>query len=122
VPRATALLFPVSTEAFAVEANPHAKQWLEVVRGVQRKLRERLGVADDVSGSLDDYMSFVGRALDAWKVDGAIAVKFADAYYRTLRFDEVEVETARALFERGLEQPLPYDDYIVLQTYLARRF
>jgi predicted TIM-barrel fold metal-dependent hydrolase len=121
VPRATALLFPVSTEKFVLEANPHAKQWLGIILGVQQKLRERLGVADGGGGSLDEYMTFVGRGLDAWKADGAIAVKFADAYYRTLRFDEVEVETARALFERGLEQPLSYDDYIVLQNYVARR-
>jgi predicted TIM-barrel fold metal-dependent hydrolase len=49
-----------------------------------------------------------------------VAVKLWDAYLRTLRFDDVPQGRAQELFATGLAAPLPRDDYLALQDFLAR--
>ncbi len=69
--------------------------------------------------TLADYVTFLGRQFGRWHADGALAVKFTDAYDRTLRFEEVPEPRAAELWQKAKQGPLPRADYIALQDYLA---
>ena len=65
-------------------------------------------------------MRFVDETLARWQRDGAVAVKFSEAYYRTLRIADVPESRAAALYARGLKEPLVRDDYLALEDFLWR--
>jgi len=85
---------------------------------LQRFLRE--GGLDEPPPTLNDYVRFVDSTLTRWKEQGAVGVKFDDAYYRTLLFEDVSEEEARPLYQKGLGAPLAREQYLALQDYLCR--
>ena len=70
VPYADGFLFPFPTADFP--GNPQQR-------------REDVGL-DKVPPPWADYLASVGKRLRQWKANGAIAVKFTIAYYRSLDF------------------------------------
>ncbi len=118
VPHATELLYPLSLEGFRRDSET-AKDLADNQAALKRHLAE--AGLDALPEDLDGYAAFVEAALGRWKSQGAVAVKLWDAYLRTLRFEDVPAERARALYARGLRSPLPRDQYIAVQDYLAWR-
>jgi uncharacterized protein len=71
------------------------------------------------------YLELVAQQLRTWKDAGAVAVKFAIAYYRPLEFAAVSDADAQRIYERFLAEgarPLDYHavDYRALQDFLFR--
>lgn len=119
VANATTLLYPVDSQN--VEArNPGVATDVKDARGAIVKL---FGAArlPGPPQSLSAYMTFVDAQLVRWKNEGAVAVKFYDAYLRTLLFQEMPLARAEALYAQGLSTPLSRTDYLVLQDFLARQ-
>jgi predicted TIM-barrel fold metal-dependent hydrolase len=117
VPFASTLLVPLP--AAALEArSPMAR---DDVVAARRHLLELLrdDQARGVPATLDGYLAFVGRQLRRWRSGGAVAVKFYEAYHRTLRFEEVPLGRARELYARGQQRTLGRADYLALQDYIA---
>jgi predicted TIM-barrel fold metal-dependent hydrolase len=117
VPHATRLLHPLPYDGAA--RNP--KDLQDVVFSQQRtaEVAAELG-ADRSPSDLEGYLGFVDRVLRHWRSQGAVALKFWDAYLRTLRIEDVAEEDAAALYERGREQPLSHRDYVALQDFVWR--
>jgi len=118
VPFGSTLLVPLPVGALLARS-PMAGEDL----GHSRAELLKLLMAEGRSGpppSLDAYLAFVNRQLDRWRQQGAVAVKFTEAYQRSLRFEEVLKPKASALYARGLRKPLGREDYLALQDYLAR--
>ena len=118
VPYASVLLYPLAADAPMTRSPDHQ----EAISEWQGRLMTYLDEAglDTVPRDLDGYVQFVDQTLARWKQQGAVAVKFLDALLRTLVFADVPEERARALYAKGLDTPLPRDEYLALQDYLAR--
>jgi len=118
VPHATDLLYPLPLAGFRRDAETE-KDLADIQAAMKRHLSEAgLGAVPE---DLDGYATFVEGALARWKTQGAAAVKLWDAYLRTLRFQDVPAERARALYARGLRSPLSRDEYLAVQDHLAWR-
>jgi len=93
------------------------------ITSVQSNLKRFLNEAGlgDLPQDLAGYLAFVDRTLSRWKDQGAVAVKFWDAYLRTLVFEDVPEERAASLYARGRAAPLAREEYLALQDFLARR-
>jgi predicted TIM-barrel fold metal-dependent hydrolase len=118
VPHATTLLYPLDSRH--VEArNPGVASDVKAAR----KAIGQLFAATRLTGppqTLAAYLKFVDAQLARWKTQGALALKFYDAYDRTLLFRDVPQARADALYTRGLATPLSREDYLVLQDHIAR--
>lgn len=69
----------------------------------------------------DAYLRFVHESVSRLKADGAIAVKFAAAYLRSLEVDDPSYRQARRIYERyRTTTEVPADEYRQLQDYLFR--
>jgi hypothetical protein len=119
VPHATNLLYPLPAEALMARSPGHRKDIGAVQKSLRRFLSE--GALTEAPPDLASYMVFVEGTLDRWKSQGAVAVKFWDAYVRTLVFEDVPEERARALYAKGIGSALARDEYLELQDYIARR-
>ena len=119
VPSATNLLYPLPAGALEARSPVHEKD----IRATQSALRRFLAEAGlkEAPADLAGYTGFVEQTLDRWKEQGAVGVKFWDAYLRTLVFEDVPEEKAAALYAKGRTTALPRDEYLALQDYLARR-
>lgn len=73
--------------------------------------------------TLDRYVEVVLEGtLDRYKEQGAIGIKFHGPYNRPLNFDEVLLDEARALYDRGLQHgDLALSDHKALQDFLFER-
>lgn len=119
VPHATVLLYPLPADALVARSSGHRDD----IGAAQKHLRifmRELNVAD-VPGELSEYLALISRVLTSWKQQGAVAIKFWDAYLRTLVFEDVPDATAAALYRKGRQTPLARDEYIALQDFLARQ-
>jgi predicted TIM-barrel fold metal-dependent hydrolase len=117
VPHATTLLLPLRMEALEARSPMALEDYGKARSHLLELLRE-----DGLNGPperLDDYLAFLGRQLARWKTQGAVALKFYDAYHRTLRFEEVPLEQARLLWTKGRRQPLDRSESLALQDHLA---
>lgn len=119
VPQATTLLHPLPAEQLMVRSPSHRSGISSMQKKLQRFLSED-GLTE-VPADLAGYSAFVDRTLGRWKEQGAVGVKFWDAYLRTLVFEDVPEQRAAALYARGRTSPLPRAEYLALQDYLARR-
>lgn len=119
VPHATTLLYPLPARELMARSPSHQSD----ISAMQKKL-ERFLAEDGLKAlppDLAGYAAFVDRTLARWKEQGAVAVKFWDAYLRTLVFEDVPEARAAALYAKGLASPLARDEYLAVQDYLARR-
>ena len=70
---------------------------------------------------IGQYKKFIRALLTEFKSDGAVAVKVASAYYRTLWFDYVDGKEADLIYMKMLKEPLnDWKEYKRLQDYIAR--
>lgn len=117
VPYASTLLVPLAPEGLGLR-NPISAASAQTSHARVLELLNAAG-RPDIPATLDEYVEFVGQQLERWKKAGAVAVKFRDAYDRTLRFEEVPAARAASLWLRGRQTPLAREDYLALQDYLA---
>ena len=117
VPSATTLLFPLPGEGF-VRSRGDAANLTRTQAELNAFLSE-VGFSA-VPARLDQYLDAVDRVLRHWRDEGAVAVKFFDAYMRTLQFADVPFSTAAALFEEGGTRELSRAEYITVQDHIAR--
>ncbi|MCJ7679343.1 MAG: amidohydrolase family protein [Candidatus Aminicenantes bacterium] len=72
-------------------------------------------------GDFIDYLRFVDRILADYGRQGAVALKVASAYIRSLHFDDPSFEDAASVYRMGLEGRLwDKSDYKRLQDFIAR--
>jgi len=67
--------------------------------------------------NFDDYLDFIKTLFTGWRRSGAVAMKSASAYERSLRFGEGDLQTARRVFGRPPETVSPlertaYEDFL----------
>lgn len=118
VPQATTLLHPLPAEALMARSPGH-KDEITLAQGqLKRFLAE--GSLAEVPADLSAYLRFVDESLARWKQQGAVALKFYDAYLRTIVFEDVPAERAAALYARGKSASLAREDYLSLQDHIAR--
>ena len=115
---ATTLLFPLPAEALKARSPRHERNIAQRQELLRRRLAE--GGLDAAPADLPAYLDFLDRDLARLKERGAVAVKFWDAYLRTLAFEDVPAERAAALYAEGRSAPLARDAYLALQDFLAR--
>ena len=117
VPYATTLLFPLPAESLMARSPGHKDD----ISREQAQLKVFLAEANlsEAPADLAAYLRFVDETLARWKQQGAVAVKFYDAYLRTIAFEDVPLERAAAIYARG-KTGLPREDYIALQDHIAR--
>jgi hypothetical protein len=118
VPHASTLLYPLPADHLMARSPGHKAD----ITDLQRDLRGFLKEADltAVPADLNAYIGFVDQTLRRWQQQGAVAVKFFDAYLRTLRIAEVPEARAVTLYAKGRTKPLTRDEYIALQDFLWR--
>jgi hypothetical protein len=119
VPYATFLLFPVPMH-FPEASNRNYEKDIEELQATLLPRLLKDGGMEALPQDLGEYMRFVDLTLARWQGQGAVAVKFTDAYYRTLVFSEGPEECARDLYAKGLKVLLSRDEYFALQDFLAR--
>ena len=118
VPHATPLLYPWRADHLMQRSPLHKADISEAQENLQNFLKEA-----DLNGppdALQDYVRFVDATLRRWQRQGAVGIKFWDAYLRTLRIADVPESQAVTLFAKGRTEPLSRDEYLALQDYLWR--
>ena len=70
--------------------------------------------------TLEGYLGFLDRHLRRWQAQGAVALKFVEAYHRTLRFEPVSRPRAERLWRRARRGPLGRADTLALSDFFAR--
>ena len=118
VPHATPLLYPLPADHLMQRSPSHKADISEAQENLQKFLKETNvnGPPDD----LRDYVRFVDATLRRWQKQGAVGIKFWDAYLRTLRIADVPESQAVTLYAKGRTKPLSRDEYLPLQDYLWR--
>ena len=103
VPQADGLLFPFASEEERIN-------WF----------RKGVGL-DSLPSSLNEHLDTIRKQLEQWKKAGAVAIKFAAAYSRSLDFAQVSEEEANRIFERHRQDRRPSaQEYKALQDFLFR--
>jgi predicted TIM-barrel fold metal-dependent hydrolase len=118
VPTGGTLIYPLRADQLMARSPMHRKD-ITFVQGRLQELLETRGMTE-VPGSLNEYLVFVEDVLAEWMSDGAVGIKFLEAYVRTLLFEDVAADDAQELFRRGLDAPLSRDEYLALQDHLIR--
>lgn len=120
VPFADPLLFPLDNAGMSA-ANPDYRSRFEASERMLKLYMSDLRVAVPPR-TLDEYTSgIVAPTLQRWKRAGALALKFAAAYQRTLDFADVPETTASRIYARHVKGGAPTTaDYKALQDYLFR--
>ena len=85
------------------------------------QLQREAGIKS-LPATLDAYVAqVIEPSLARWATEGALAVKFLSAYYRSLEFEFVDPEVAASLYARGVSgQPLDPPQVKGLEDYLFR--
>ncbi len=118
VRHASTLLYPLPADHLIARSPSHKTDIAELQSDLQALLTEAGHSA--VPPSLAAYVRFIDDALRRWQKQGAVAVKFFDAYLRTLRIADVPETRAAALYAKGRTSALARDEYLALQDFLWR--
>lgn len=118
VPHATTLLYPLRADHLMARSPSHEADITAAQKDLQRFLKEA-GVSG-IPPDLTAYLRFIDDTLRRWQKQGAVAVKFYDAYLRTLRIADVPEARASVLYANGTTSPLARDEYLALQDFLWR--
>jgi predicted TIM-barrel fold metal-dependent hydrolase len=118
VPHATMLLYPLQAEHLMSRSPSHKAD----IEDAQKYLQGSFKEANLAEQPLDlpAYVRFVDDTLRRWQKQGAVGIKFFDAYLRTLRIADVPANEATALYAKGRRAALSRDEYLSLQDYLWR--
>ena len=118
VPHATPLLYPLAADRLMERSPSHKADITKAQNHLHTFLKET-----ELSGAPADltaYVRFVDTTLRRWQKQGAVGIKFWDAYLRTLRIADVPESEAIALYAKGHTKPLSREEYLALQDYLWR--
>ena len=118
VPHATTLLYPLPANHLMERSPSHKTDITEAQQDLQAFLKEG-GLAESPA-DLPSYIKFVDATLRRWQQQGAVGIKFWDAYLRTLRIADVQEPHAAVLYAKGRTVPLSRDEYVAVQDYLWR--
>lgn len=118
VPHATMLLYPLPAEHLMARSPSHKADIEEAQKYLQVSFKEANLAEQPLD--LPAYVRFVDATLRQWQKQGALGIKFFDAYLRTLRIADVPMGEATALYAKGRRTPLNRDEYLSLQDYLWR--
>ena len=118
VPTGGSLLYPLPAEALMARSSTQEEDFAFVQGRLQELLDDR-GMSEAPS-TFDDYLTFADDVVARWKDQGAVGIKFFEAYVRILLFEDVPLEEAKVLYRRGLEAPLSRAEYLAVQDHLAR--
>ena len=119
VPHASTLLYPLPADHLMARSPSHKADIAEAQKDLRRisdggrpyRVARRTSPA---------YVRFIDDTLRRWQKQGAVAVKFYDAYLRTLRIADVPEAQAADLYAKGRTAPLARDEYLALQDFLWR--
>jgi hypothetical protein len=118
VPHASVFLYPVAAPHLMERSPSHDADIAEAQKDLHRFLAE--ANLKTVPSDLPGYVKFVDDTLSRWQTEGAVAVKFWEAYLRTLRIADVPEQRAAVLYARGQKEALAREEYIELQDFLWR--
>ncbi|HWR15655.1 MAG TPA: amidohydrolase family protein [Terriglobales bacterium] len=118
VPTASILLYPLAADHLMARSPRHKDDIATLQRDLQGVLKEANLTA--VPEDFGTYIIFVDQTLHRWQKQGAVAVKFIDAYLRTLHIAEISQVQAARLYAEGQKKPLSRDEYIALQDFVWR--
>lgn len=118
VPTGGSLLYPLPPEALMARSPMHEEDFAFVQGRLQELLDDR-GMSE-LPSTFDDYIVFADDVVARWKDQGAVGIKFFEAYARTLLFEDVPLEEAKTLYRRGLDEALSRAEYLALQDHLIR--
>jgi hypothetical protein len=120
VPFADPLMYPLNN-AGAGRANPDSRKEFEGAERILKRYLSGLRIKS-LPPTLAGYLSgVVTPTLERQKRDGAVALKFAAAYLRTLDFADVPESRARNTYARYMRGGAPpAADYKALQDFLFR--
>ena len=118
VPHATNLLYPLAADRLMERSPSHRTDITEAQQDLQAFFKE--GGLAQAPADLPSYVRFVDATLRRWQQQGAVGIKFWDAYLRTLRIADVQESYAAALYAKGRTAPLGRDEYVAVQDYLWR--
>jgi predicted TIM-barrel fold metal-dependent hydrolase len=111
-------LYPLRADHLMARSPSHEADITAAQKDLQRFLKEA-GVSG-IPPDLTAYLRFIDDTLRRWQKQGAVAVKFYDAYLRTLRIADVPEAHASTLYAKGTTAPLARDEYLALQDLLWR--
>lgn len=120
VPFADPLLFPLNNFGMGLPNPDYRARYEGTDRLLKRYLQES-GVAR-MPVTLDEYLKrVVSATLERQQKEGAIALKFATAYHRTLDFKDATVVEASRVYAEYIKGGVPpADEYKALQDFLFR--
>ena len=118
VPYGSTLLFPLRADHLMERSPAHQSTIPEVQTELRGFLKE--AQLSEPPPTLAAYVRFIDDTLRRWKTQGAVGVKFWDAYLRTLRIADVPETQASSLYETGRTTALSREDYLAVQDYLWR--
>jgi uncharacterized protein len=118
VPHATMLLYPLPAENL-ISRSPSHKADIEEAQKYLRGVFKETNV-NEQQLDLPTYVRFLDDTLRRWQKQGAVGIKFWDAYLRTLRIADVPASEATVLFAKGRKTALTRDEYLAVQDYLWR--
>lgn len=118
VPFVDCFLSPFDASALE-DVGPRLK---DSISSCSREVREMAAAMNEDPKDLSSYLAFVDRALADYKTRGAVALKVAVAYHRTLWFDDPSAGSAAAAYAEGRAGKLTdWAKYKKLQDFIARR-
>jgi uncharacterized protein len=118
VPHATVLLYPLPAEHLVARSPSHKADIEEAQKHLDRLFKE--ANLNEPPLDLQTYIGFVDDTLRRWQKQGAVGIKFWDAYLRTLRIADVPTNEATALYLKGRKIGLGRNEYLSLQDYIWR--
>ncbi|MGH9961215.1 MAG: hypothetical protein ACREBC_29510 [Pyrinomonadaceae bacterium] len=118
VPHASTLLYPLPADHLMERSPSHKTDITETQQDLREFLKEG-GLAESPA-DLQSYVRFVDATLRRWQQQGAVGIKFWDAYLRTLRIADVPAPQATILYAKGRTAALSRDEYLAVQDYLWR--
>lgn len=118
VPHATPLLYPLPASHLMTRSPSHKSDISEAQENLQRFFRET--DLKSAPADLPGYVRFLDATLRRWQRQGAVGIKFWDAYLRTLRISDVPESQAAILYTKGRTNALSREEYLALQDYLWR--
>lgn len=118
VPHASTLLFPLPADQLIERSPSHKRDITEAQKDLLGFLKE--AQLQQAPPDLPAYLRFVDETLRRWQKQGAVGIKFWDAYVRTLRIADVQESYAVSLYASGRTTPLKRDEYLAVQDYLWR--
>ena len=118
VPYATTLGLPFPNAALAAR-HPEMDADLKTAVAYNQALWKEHGLSE-APVTLDGYLALLDKVVRRYREQGAVALKFLDAYHRTLRFAEVPKREAESAYGKARSRSATRAEYLAMQDYVYR--